>query len=141
MSDWKPESVFVSSFTIGGTGAAQNTRGNTATGGGGGMPVTPEWRRWIAENVLLQNSPDSIAQAMVKAGIHPQTAADEVRAALNHPYILAARQLGTKGAKGENLENKLKKRDWVLELYRRSAQQATTYGQVPRVPNTRARNS
>jgi hypothetical protein len=132
MSNWKPESVFVSSYTIGGTGAAQNTRGNTATGGG--MPVTPEWRRWIAENVLLQNSPDSIAQAMVKAGIHPQTAADEVRAALNHPYILAARQLGTKGAKGENLENKLKKRDWVLELYRRSAQQATTYGQVPRVP-------
>jgi hypothetical protein len=133
MSDWKPESFFVSGYTMGGTGVVQNTRGTTAAATAG-VQVTAEWRRWIAENVLRQNTPESIAQAMVKAGVHPQNAADEIRAALNHPYILAARQLGATGVKGENLENKLKKRDWVLEMYRRSAQQATTFGQVPRVP-------
>jgi len=71
---------------------------------------------------------------MVAAGVPPHSAVEEVLAAINHPYITAARQLGTSGMKGENLENKLNKRDWVLEIYRRSAQQATTFGQVPRVP-------
>src|SRR5690349_8969433 len=97
MSEWKPESVFVSSYTIGGTDAAQNTRGDTAVGS---VQIIPEWRRWIAENVLRQSTPESIVQAMVKAGVDPQSAADEVRAAINHPYITAARQLGTSGVKG-----------------------------------------
>jgi len=119
MSEWQPKSVSV------------NTVSATAVTG---VQITPEWRRWIAENVLLQNTPESIVQAMVKAGVDPQNAAEEVRAAINHPYITAARQLGTSGVKGENLKNKLDKRDWVLEIYRRSAQQATTFGQVPRVP-------
>ena len=135
MSERKPEATFSISYTVDGTGVVQSTRDNAAIPtAAGGVQVTPEWRRWIAENVLLQNTPESIVQAMVAAGVPPHSAVEEVLAAINHPYITAARQLGTSGMKGENLENKLNKRDWVLEIYRRSAQQATAFGQVPRVP-------
>jgi hypothetical protein len=120
---------------MGGRGAAA-----PATAGTTALPLREmddEWRRWIAENVLLGNDPNSIFQAMVQEGFGRETAASEVRGALDHPYILAARQHGAGAARpaaGPNLENRVKKRDWVLEIYRRSARQASTFGKVPRVP-------
>ena len=38
------------------------------------------------------------------------------------------------GAAPGSVDAKLQKRDWVLECYRRMARQATTHGQVPRMP-------
>src|SRR5687768_15683200 len=111
MSNWENESVFVSGYLP----------LESNTGGGGrveqqqqpGVAMTPEWRRWVAENVLLRNEPNSIVDAMVKGGVDRPTAIREVQAALDHPYLRAAKQLG-KGAGGNagNLEVKLTKRDW-----------------------------
>jgi hypothetical protein len=87
-------------------------------------PVTVDdsWRRWCAENVLLGHSEASMVQAMLDAGVDRDTAIAEVRAAANHPYVRAARQLGAVRAPGgERLEPKIEKRDWVLECYRRAA--------------------
>jgi hypothetical protein len=92
------------------------------------VAVDHEWRRWVAENVLLRNEPLSIVEAMVRAGVDRATATLEVGAAINHPYIRAARQ------SHGNLDAKIQKRDWVLECYRRAARQATTHRKDPRMP-------
>ncbi|MGC1817055.1 MAG: cupin-like domain-containing protein [Casimicrobiaceae bacterium] len=127
------------SFTANGTAEA----GAALTGAAGGaaaaqrpaVAVDQEWRRWVAENVLLRNEPPSIVEAMVNAGIDRATATREVQAALDHPYIRAARQIHASAADADrNLDAKVQKRDWVLECYRRTARQATTHGQVPRMP-------
>ncbi len=99
-----------------------------------GVAVDQEWRRWVAENVLLRNEPLSIVEAMVRAGVDRATAMREVQAAIDHPYIRAARQLPSVAGTAGNLDAKIGKRDWVLDCYRRAAQQATTHGNVPRMP-------
>ena len=98
-------------------------------------PLDPEWRRWIAENVLLRKEPGTIVDAMVRSGIELSIAALEVQAALEHPYIRAGRQLVASGQGSEgDLEARAAKRDWVLECYRRSAKQSQAHGRVARVP-------
>jgi len=105
------------------------------SGGPSFAPLDPEWRRWIAENVLLRKEPFTIVEAMVGAGIDRGTAEHEVKMALDHPYVRAARQLrGAPAGQAGNPETRLEKRDWVLECYRRAAKQSTTHGTVPRVP-------
>lgn len=137
---WKPgESIFVSSL-MGGTQTAARQGGQA----GGQVvqeiapppqrrPVNNEWRRWIAENLLLHNDPNSIVTAMVKEGFGQQDSVAEVRAAMEHPYIAAASAAVQKGGTGQDLTNKLKKRDWVLECYRRAERQSSMHGQVPRI--------
>ena len=98
------------------------------------VAVDAEWRRWIAENLLLGNSAASIVDAMLRAGVDRAVAAQEVQAAAEHPYLTAARQVGARTKGGEASDAKLQKRDWVLECYRRAARQAGWHGQVPRVP-------
>ena len=44
--------------------------------------ISLEWRRWVAENVLLNKEPNSIIAAMVREGIDPAKAAMELRTAL-----------------------------------------------------------
>ncbi len=94
-------------------------------------PMTSEWRRWVAENVLLGKEPSTIVAAMVRDGFDQASAAQEVRAALEHPYIAAARAHTTGGA--PTLDNQLKKREWVLDVYRRSMRQSSQWGRVPRI--------
>ena len=131
MPQWDFDPIVISASYPLNRGAA---RSQPAGDGGAGQPLNAEWRRWIAENILLRNSPQSMHQAMVKAGVDSQTAAREIQAALDHPYLLAARQLGKGAGDGGTAERQLQKRDWVLECYRRTARQSTTYGSVPRVP-------
>jgi hypothetical protein len=144
MSKWDNGSFFVSAYAPqsgqqqrGGGGAvagAQAGQVRQQSPGAGGGGISNEWRRWVAENVLLRNAPQSIVEAMVKGGIDQQIAVREVQAALDHPYVVAARQLGKGAGDGGSAERQLQKRDWVLECYRRAAKQSTTHGQVPRVP-------
>ena len=117
MTKWKQGA------SVGGYAAPQKT-----------VAVDAEWRRWIAENVLLGNSPESMLQAMLKAGVDGPVALAEIHAAVQHPYIRAARKVGVsaKAASGSP-QAKIEKRDWVLECYRRLARQSTTHGHVPRV--------
>jgi Family of unknown function (DUF6065)/Cupin-like domain len=73
-------------------------------------PADDDWRRWIAENLMIGQSPDDIFQAMTASGFSADDAAFEVNAAVQSPYI--------KGS--ELLLNRLKKRDWLLAVYRKS---------------------
>ena len=71
--------------------------------------VDDEWRRWIAENLLLDSTPASMRESMVAAGIDPAEADRELAAAQESPYIRGA----------DHLRNRLRKRDWLLGTYRR----------------------
>jgi cupin-like protein len=99
-----------------------------------GRPVTPDWQRWIAENILLGNDLHLLIEAMCKNGFDRETAVRELAAAQNHPYVAAAQAIKTGATAAPAVQdNQLKKRDWVLEIYRRTARLATTFGTVPRV--------
>jgi hypothetical protein len=111
--------------------------GAAGAGKGSGLAMTPDWYRWVAENVLLRNSEESIVAAMVKAGFDRTTALREVHAAAQHPYVRAAAQLGV-GASGPapaapGGSAQAAKFGWFLESQRRAARQGSRYGSVPRV--------
>src|SRR5262249_30211753 len=72
-------------------------------------PVTDEWRRWIAENLMLGASRESIHEMMVQGGLAPSASAGEIDLAMQSPYL--------KGA--ERLRNRLSKREWLLGAYRK----------------------
>lgn len=67
--------------------------------------VDDEWRRWIAENLLLGGHPAGLFARMLAAGIPRDEAAYELQQAQHSPYIAGA----------ERLKNRLAKRDWVLD--------------------------
>ncbi len=71
--------------------------------------IDDNWRRWIAENLLLDSTPASMRDAMVAAGVDPLEADREIQAARESPYVRGA----------EHLRNRLQKRDWLLGTYRR----------------------
>jgi hypothetical protein len=73
------------------------------------VKVDDEWRRWIAENLLLEGTPESIASTMAQAGISREDADHEIQAALTSPYLRGS----------ELLWNRLKKRNWQLATYRK----------------------
>jgi ribosomal protein L16 Arg81 hydroxylase len=66
-----------------------------------------DWRRWIAENLLLGASGPTMHSALVQQGFNPEEAAREVNAALASPYLQG----------GTRLRNRLRKRDWTLSVY------------------------
>jgi len=67
--------------------------------------IDDEWRRWIAENLSLGGTPDSIAAAMTASGIPAPEAQAEIEAALASPYVRG----------GDLVRARLSKRDWLLE--------------------------
>jgi len=67
-----------------------------------------EWRRWIAENLLLGSAPASLLRILTGAGIAEREAVAELELALRSPYL--------KGA--ARLKNRLARRDWVLDIQR-----------------------
>jgi len=76
----------------------------------GARKVDDDWRRWIAENLLIGQSPDSILEAMEASGFASDESVQEINLAIQSPYL--------KGS--ELLCNRLKKRDWLLAVYRKS---------------------
>jgi hypothetical protein len=106
------------------------------TGAASDRTLPPEWRRWIAANVLLRKDLNLVVEALLKNGFDRDTVLREIQAVQTHPYIEAARAAAPALAGGTSpagADSKIKKRDWVLEVYRRLARQATSYGKVPRV--------
>ncbi len=69
-----------------------------------------EWRRWIAENLMMGQPADGLLAAMVSSGFSNEEANRELKTAEDSPYI--------KGS--ELLRNRLKKRDWLLAVYRKN---------------------
>jgi hypothetical protein len=72
-------------------------------------PVDNEWRRWVAENLLLGASRESILKAMVASGLAPAQSAAEIEQAFVSPYLRGV----------ERVANRLKKREWLLAAYRK----------------------
>jgi ribosomal protein L16 Arg81 hydroxylase len=66
-----------------------------------------DWRRWIAENLLLGAPGPAMQAALVQQGFNPEEAALEINTALASPYLQG----------GTRLRNRLRKRDWTLSVY------------------------
>jgi hypothetical protein len=69
--------------------------------------VDDELRRWIAENLLIGQPPASIVNKMKTIAIPESVARDELRMARDSPYLRGALRM----------QNRLKKRDWLLAVY------------------------
>jgi hypothetical protein len=82
--------------------------------------VDDEWRRWIAENLMLGASRESMVQAMVESGLAWLDAARELDLAARSPYVKAAERLG----------NRLRKRDWLLATYRKLERLHPSSGEI-----------
>lgn len=68
------------------------------------MSVDPQWRRWIAENLMLGVDRTSLVDGLCAQGIVRDVAQAEVAAAAESPYLAGA----------ERLLRRLAKRDWLL---------------------------
>ncbi len=84
--------------------------------------ITDEWRRWIAENLMLGASQESILDRMVAEGQSRSESASEINRALESPYLKAAHRL----------QNRLKKRDWMLATYRKLNRLRPESGEIER---------
>ncbi len=73
------------------------------------LRIDDEWRRWIAENMLLGGAAATIAATMVRAGVCAEEAAAEVQSAASSPYLVGA----------ERLRNRLDKHNWLIDTRRR----------------------
>lgn len=82
---------------------------DAAVATGSPTQMDDEWRRWVAENLMLDQPIEAILNAMVAAGIPAQDAAREIELARQSPYLRGA----------DLLRNRLKKRDWLLATYRK----------------------
>ncbi len=68
--------------------------------------VNDDWRRWIAENLMLGSHPASLVEILVKAGIGAPEATREIETALRSPYLHGV----------QRVRNRMAKRDWVLSI-------------------------
>ena len=66
-----------------------------------------EWRRWIAENLILGAAPMQLFNALVERGFAADAAEREVQQAITSPYLFGAQRLA----------NRAMKRDWILSVY------------------------
>lgn len=73
------------------------------------LSIDDNWRRWIAENLMLDNSPESLFDALIANGADPNQARHELAAALASPYLHGA----------QRMRNRLAKRDWILDCRRK----------------------
>ncbi|MDE1181470.1 cupin-like domain-containing protein [Paraburkholderia sp.] len=86
---------------------ASNVSREAATSESVAPAIDDAWRRWIAENLLLDASPDALHAVLVQHGFAAHDASREVDAALASPYFQG----------GARLRNRVRKRDWALSVY------------------------
>ena len=68
--------------------------------------LSHEWKRWIAENLILATDPGSLAAVLQQHGVSQSVAIREIDAAMNSPYFQGVRRV----------KNRVEKRDWVLNI-------------------------
>ncbi len=84
--------------------------------------IDDEWRRWIAENLLIGVPVELIIEAMERSGFTSDEGARELKAAEEHPYM--------KGS--ALLRHRLKKREWLLAAYRLNNRLHPDSGEIDR---------
>lgn len=85
-------------------------------------PSLDDWRRWIAENLLLETSPNAMYAKLVQEGFAAEEAVRELEAALTHPYLVGAARM----------RNRLAKREWTLSVLSRLDRMRAGSTEVPR---------
>lgn len=68
--------------------------------------VNHDWRRWIAENLLLGTHPASLVDVLVASNVDRNEAIQEVDTAMKSPYLQGAGRL----------KNRLAKRNWIVDI-------------------------
>ncbi len=81
-----------------------------------------DWRRWIFENLMIGQPAASILGTMQSAGFSTEEAAHEIKTAQDSPYVRGS----------ELLRNRLKKRDWLLAVYRKNNRLLPQSGAIER---------
>jgi hypothetical protein len=84
--------------------------------------VSEDWKRWIAENKLLNRTDDSIIEAMVRNGIDQQLAIQAVDRIAFDPCFQA----------GTNIAQLLRKLESVLETNQKVAELSPNFGTIER---------
>lgn len=92
--------------------------------------IPDEWRAWIAENLLAGVDAATLLARLTDHGFTARAARAAVAEAAAHPYLRGAARVveSTHGSSAQAA-----KYAWWLEVARRSARQASTWGQIPRV--------
>jgi len=73
------------------------------------LAIDDDWRRWVAENLLLGAAPGDLVGILTSSGFTPADSTREVELAVNSPYLQGS----------DLLRNRLRKRDWMLATYRK----------------------
>lgn len=73
--------------------------------------VSPDWRRWIAENLFLGSPPDEIADAMTSAGLARELAQDAIASVQADPCWQAGDQVAQRLRKLESMLDILQELD------------------------------
>lgn len=81
-------------------------------GSASSLQLAPEWKCWIAENVLLGVPEQTIVSILAGQGIPTALAQQEIRSAMAHPYLIT----------GQNFLQLLKKIESQLAIYDQLAQ-------------------
>ena len=84
--------------------------------------IDDEWRRWIAENLLVGNSPQSVLDVLQSSGFSAQDSQREINMAQQSPYFRGS----------ELLRNRLRKREWILSVYRKINRLHPKSGEIDR---------
>jgi hypothetical protein len=109
--------------TIGGTDDWATMTSIRNLPGQGAATISDEWRRWIAENVLLNVDARAIFERLVANGFAPTLAQREIEEAQRHPYIASATAL---------LRKQGMKRSWFVDTLARLSRESSTWGTIER---------
>ncbi|HYH99657.1 hypothetical protein [Hyalangium sp.] len=85
-------------------------------------PFEPEWRQWLAENLLRGVPHTQLVNTLVKAGVEEEVARASLAVELRDPYLQGALRAAQMHWKLEGL----------LEVYRQLFEQSGAHQQVPR---------
>lgn len=88
-----------------------------------GIALSDEWRRWIAENVILSVDRRAILERLVANGFPSPLAQREIEAAHNHPYVTAGAAV---------LRKTGLKRVWLVDTLACLARESSRWGTVER---------
>jgi hypothetical protein len=111
--------------------AGDNRRANAGSSKGSGDQIMDgveqtmaddEWRRWIAENLMIGEPSEGLAEILKSEGFSDEEALRELQAAGDSPYVKGARTFC----------NGLKDRDWLLAVYRKNRRLRFDAGEIER---------
>ncbi len=88
----------------------------------GSIQLAPEWRAWIAENLVTGRPPDDIVAELRRRGCPRLLAKAELEQARTDPYLYGA----------AILKRRNDKLNWLVDAYRKLAEVDPGLGEIPR---------